>query len=81
MTDRLDEIAAKLRSGQDITHDEAADLFELTMIGNAMMIYNGLTRNDIVARLRARFPDAAALGAHLRPLLAAFDDMQLKRKR
>jgi hypothetical protein len=76
MNDRLDEIGAKLQSGQDITFDDAADIFEQTMIGSAAMVFNGLSRADVLARLHAKFPDAAALSAHVRQMLAALDYLQ-----
>jgi anthranilate phosphoribosyltransferase len=76
MTDLLDEIGAKLRSGQDITYNDAADLFEQTLTGKYAMVCNGLSRADILARLHAKFPDAAALSAYMRQMLAALDDLQ-----
>jgi hypothetical protein len=78
MNNRLDEIAAKLRSGQDMTYDDAADLFELTMIGSAAMKFNGLSRADIMARLHAQFPDAATLSNYVRQKLVMLDEILQK---
>jgi hypothetical protein len=71
MSARLDEIEAMLRGGQRLTFDDAADLFELTAVGSAVMQFNRLTRANMLAKLRARFNnDEAVLTAAMRNYLA-----------
>jgi hypothetical protein len=78
MNDRLGEIAAKIRSGQDITYDDAADMFELTMVGSAAMKFNRLSRADVMARLHAQFPNVAILNHYVRQKLVVLDEMLRK---
>lgn len=58
-----DRIAAGTMSEED-----AADMFMLTMVGQSA----GVTRTEVLARIRARFQDRAVLNAFLRNSLAAF---------
>lgn len=69
MPDRMDEIEAMLRSGQTITYEIAAELFELTGTGRS----TGLTREQAIERLRTRFPTEQLLTAAMRGYLEALD--------
>jgi hypothetical protein len=72
MTNRLDEIRAKLETGQMITHEDAADIFGLTTTGKATMLNYGVSRDDILSRLRAIYPDEETLTDACRAMLDAF---------
>lgn len=69
--DRLEQIEAKLRAGESVSYEDAADLFELTTIGRLFRV----PRTEALALLRAKFPDAQQLTAAMRGYLAAFDNM------
>lgn len=69
MTNSVDSIEARLRAGEDISYDDAADLFQFTQTGQAY----GVERAEILVYIRARFPTEAALSASMREHLAAFD--------
>jgi hypothetical protein len=71
--DRIDELERKLRTEGTLTYDDAADLFELTHVGQATMGLNHMSRADMLALLRAKFPDEQALTAVMRKFLASFD--------
>lgn len=63
--ERLGELHDKIEAGT-MTHDDAADLFMLSMIGQS----SGATRDEVLAKMRAHFQDRAALNSYLRSSLA-----------
>lgn len=69
---RLDEIEAKLTGGEIITYDDAADIFENTVIGRSI----GKTRAELIARMREKYPTVEALTAVVREAYAAFYAMK-----
>lgn len=75
MTSPLAAIEAKLRNGDPITYEDAADIFQYTMVGSATMQHNGLNREDVLRIVRERFPDPEQLAVSLRGMLAMFDAM------
>lgn len=75
MTSPLAAIEAKLRNGDPVTYEDAADIFQYTMVGSATMQNNSLTREDVLRLVRERFPTQEQLAASLRDMLAMFDAM------
>lgn len=73
MTDRLSELDAKLRNGEIFTYEDAADLFELTTMGQHIMNFNGLDRAAIVELLRRRLPTPEKLTEALLGILLMID--------
>lgn len=73
MTEKLNEIELKLRTGQVITHEDAADLFQITYFGSLAMLHNGLTRDDLLVLLRRRFPNNEDLAAAMRATMLRVD--------
>jgi hypothetical protein len=73
MTDKLAALQAKLRNNETITYEDGADIFENTIVGNATMQQNGLTRAGVIALLRSRFPSEEVLSESLRAMQDAFD--------
>lgn len=71
---RLDEIEAKLTGGEIITYEDAADIFENTVIGRS--IGKTHTRADLIARMREKYPTVDALTAVVREAYAAFHAMK-----
>lgn len=69
MNDPLDQIEARLRAGGQISYDDAADLFELTVTGRSHRI----ERARLLALLAERFPREADLTAAMAGWLATFD--------
>lgn len=64
----LDALFDKIQAGT-MTYEDTADLFLLTMVGQPA----GVTRDEMLARLRARFQDTVALNAFLQASLGQFD--------
>jgi hypothetical protein len=73
MSAKLRLIQAKVRGGAQITFEEAADLFELTTYGRATMHHSRLSRADILALLRQRFPDEESLTENIARSYAVFE--------
>jgi hypothetical protein len=71
VTDNEQQLARfeqKIRAAS-MTHDDAADMFLLTKIGQSTCV----SRAELLARLRTHFPDQAALNTWLsRAYLTAF---------
>jgi anthranilate phosphoribosyltransferase len=74
MTDRLGELEEKLRKGENISYEEGADIFELTITGKLIMQQNQLDHAAILALLRSRFPTVEALSESLRQMFEAYDN-------
>jgi hypothetical protein len=65
--DIFDTFLAKIEAGT-MTHDDTADLFMLTVVGQS----TGLTRDQILAKLRERYATQADLIRFLRTSYASF---------
>lgn len=59
--DQLATLLARIAAGT-MRYEDAADLFALSTVGQA----TGVTRPELLARLRQRFQDETALNAFLR---------------
>lgn len=66
--EHLDALFDKIQAGT-MTYEDTADLFLLTMVGQSA----GVTRDEVLAKARARFQDTVALDAFLQASLAQFD--------
>lgn len=65
---QLARFEQKIRAAS-MTHDDAADMFLLTKIGQSACV----SRDELLTRLRTHFPDQAALNTWLsRAYLTAF---------
>lgn len=71
----LDRLEAKIRNGEPMTYEDAADLFEHTIVGQAAIRSSGLTRAGILALMRKRFPTTEELTMNIRAYLKAYDEM------
>jgi hypothetical protein len=60
----------KLAAGA-ITYDDVADMFEHSLVGQA----TGASRDDFLARVRARFPTQAQLNESLREIEVTFQQL------
>lgn len=74
----LDRLEAKLRSGEQMTYEDAADLFENTIVGQSALRSSGLTRAGLLALMRKRFPTPEELTMNVRAHLRRFDEMNDK---
>jgi hypothetical protein len=68
--DKLDELHAKIKAGT-MTYEDTADLFMRTMVGQ----FSGVSREEILAKTRARFQDTAALNGYLQYAFAQYEAM------
>lgn len=66
----LDRFWPLIQAGT-LDYEDAADLFLASMVGAA----TGVGRAELLARLRARFPDKAALNAFWQDKLALVEGM------
>lgn len=75
MTDRLGELEAKLRAGENISYEEGADIFELTITGKLIMQQSQLNHAAVLDLLRSRFPTVEAMSESLRLMFEAYDSV------
>lgn len=62
--EQINAMWAKIEAGT-MTHDDAADLFMMTMAGQS----TGVSRAEVLARMRSAFPSEQALNGYLGILL------------
>lgn len=72
VTSRLDEISRKLNARETLSFDDVADLFVNTSSGQYAMSH-GISREDFLEKLHARFPDEKELNAWVMAASDLFD--------
>lgn len=73
---RLDEIEAKIEAGELLTYEDAADIFEHTVIGRGF----DRSRAEMLELLRGRFPTVEALSANIKGSYDAFNKIMRNRQ-
>lgn len=66
--EHLDALFDKIQAGT-MSYEDTADLFMLSTVGQSA----GVTRDEVLAKVRERFQDTAALNAFLQASQAQFD--------
>jgi hypothetical protein len=65
---KLDELFGKLKAGT-MTYDDTADFFMLSVVG----LSTGISRDELLTKLRAHFQDTIALNSYLGSLSDRFE--------